>query len=227
VQLTADDGDDVSASAAARGDAMGGRLAARKRATEIALRRAALQLVGERGYAATSTDDIARAAGVSPRTFFNYFPTKESVILLPEGLLSDLVVAALERRPATEDPVASLAAAAMATFDSLSLLADSQDALLIIGLRVMLTEPPLRRIMLERRAATEDAAWATLQQRGVSPNDLGVRIAVAAVLTLGDLAIERWAESGGIEPLKAVLARCLLLAPDPARLAVGVTASSR
>jgi AcrR family transcriptional regulator len=210
---------------AVRSDALGGRLAARKQATAGALRRAALELVGEHGYAATSTDDIARAAGVSPRTFFNYFPTKESVILLPEGLLSDLVVAAIERRPVSEDPVASLAAAAMTTFDGLSQLSDREDTLMIIALRVMLTEPPLRRIMLERRAATEDAAWAALQRRGVSPNDLGVRIAVATIVTLGYLAIERWTESGGGEPLQAVLARCLLLAPDPARVAVGVTAA--
>ena len=162
---------------------------------------------------------------MSPRTFFNYFPTKESVVLLPEGLLSDLVVAASSAAPVSEDPVASLAAAAMSTFDGLSQLADREDTWLMIGLKVVLTEPPLRRIMLERRAATEEAAWAALQRRGVSPSDLGLRIAIATVVTLGYLAIERWAESGGTEPLKAVLARCLLLSPDPSRLAVGVTAT--
>ncbi len=225
VQLTADHGDAIAATSRLEGG--GGRLAARKRATETALRRAALELVAERGYDATSTDDIARAAGVSPRTFFNYFPTKESVVLLPEGLLADLVVSALARRPASEDPVASIAATAMATIDGISALADPQDPLMLVGLRVMLTEPPLRRIMLERRHATEEAAWATMQQRGASPDDLGLRIAVATVVTLGYFALERWADSGGAEPLRAVLARCLLLAPEPSRLAVGVTAATR
>src|SRR5215207_6041856 len=72
-----------------------GRRARRKRATERALREAALRLVSERGYEATSTDDIARAAGVSPRTFFNYFPTKSAVVFLPEEILPALVTAGL------------------------------------------------------------------------------------------------------------------------------------
>ncbi|BBY02485.1 TetR family transcriptional regulator [Mycobacterium seoulense] len=49
-----------------------------------ALLEAALQLFGAYGYDATSTDEIAEAAGVSPRTFFRYFPTKESVLFSGE-----------------------------------------------------------------------------------------------------------------------------------------------
>ena len=60
-------------------------------ATERAMREAALRLMSERGYDATSTDDIARAAGVSPRTFFNYFASKDAVVLLPEGVFLELV----------------------------------------------------------------------------------------------------------------------------------------
>jgi len=73
----------------------------------------------------------------------------------------------------------------MSTFDGLSQLADSQDTRLLLGLKVMLTEPPLRRIMLERRAATEEAAWAAPQRRGASPSDMGLRIAIVTVVTLG------------------------------------------
>src|SRR5882672_4974919 len=104
-----------------------GTRAERKLATERALRAAALRLMTESGYDATSTDDIARASGVSPRTFFNYFPTKESVVLLPEQLLPDLVGAALQRRPAGEDVAASLAATALETVSLLSEMAGSED----------------------------------------------------------------------------------------------------
>ena len=83
-------------------------------ATERAMREAALRLMSERGYDATSTDDIARAAGVSPRTFFNYFASKDAVVLLPEGVfLERLVTSALDPRPAGEDPAAAVAAAIM------------------------------------------------------------------------------------------------------------------
>lgn len=198
-------------------------LAARKRATELTLRRRALELVGQHGYAATSTDDIARAAGVSPRTFFNYFPSKESAVLVPDGLLVDLVVAAIGRRPTSEDPVASVAAAAMSTFRTLGALAQHDDALLMLALRVMLNEPALRRVVLERRASLEDGVWAKLQERGVSAQDLGARAAVSTVVTLAYLALDLWVTQEGAEPLTALLARCLLVTPDPMRLAAGVT----
>lgn len=53
----------------------------RKARTRQALIDAALDLVAAHGYDAVTTDDIAEAARVSPRTFFRYFPTKESVLL--------------------------------------------------------------------------------------------------------------------------------------------------
>ena len=54
----------------------------RKRlATRRAIQRAALQVVRERGLDGTTVDEISRVADVSPRTFFNYFPSKEDAIL--------------------------------------------------------------------------------------------------------------------------------------------------
>jgi AcrR family transcriptional regulator len=53
----------------------------RKRlATRRALQLAALELVNERGLDATTVDEISRRADVSPRTFFNYFPSKEEAL---------------------------------------------------------------------------------------------------------------------------------------------------
>lgn len=49
--------------------------------TEAALVAAAYELVGEGGLAAVTADAIADRAGVSRRTFFNYFPSVESVLV--------------------------------------------------------------------------------------------------------------------------------------------------
>ncbi len=49
--------------------------------TREEIKAAALRLINEQGYAATTVDQIAKAADVSPSTFFRYFPTKEDAVL--------------------------------------------------------------------------------------------------------------------------------------------------
>ncbi|MDI2099277.1 TetR/AcrR family transcriptional regulator [Ruicaihuangia caeni] len=67
----------------------------RKRAaTRRAIQHAALSLAAERGLGAVTVDDISRAADVSPRTFFNYFATKD------DALTSELP--SLRQREATD-----------------------------------------------------------------------------------------------------------------------------
>jgi AcrR family transcriptional regulator len=53
-----------------------------KARTRVALATAAARLFRERGYEATTVEDIASAAGSSPSTFFRYFGTKEDVLFL-------------------------------------------------------------------------------------------------------------------------------------------------
>ena len=55
-----------------------------KSQTARALRAAALKLFATQGYDATTTEEIAEKAGVSARTFFRYFPTKESLLYVGE-----------------------------------------------------------------------------------------------------------------------------------------------
>jgi AcrR family transcriptional regulator len=80
----------------------------KKTATRQAISDAALALAVERGPTAVTVEDIAAAAGVSPRTVFNYFPSKEAAIL---GLDPDNrreLVERLETRPLSEAPLRAL-----------------------------------------------------------------------------------------------------------------------
>jgi AcrR family transcriptional regulator len=70
----------------------------RRRQTSADIRDAAVRLALERGFDKVTIDEICVEAGVSTRTFFNYFPTKESAIAygpsdLPAELAADFVAA--------------------------------------------------------------------------------------------------------------------------------------
>jgi len=76
--------------------------------TRRAIIAAARDLFEEHGYAQTTVEQIADAADVAPRTFFRYFPTKESLLFAELDELRNQMLAALEARPEDEPPLRSL-----------------------------------------------------------------------------------------------------------------------
>jgi AcrR family transcriptional regulator len=91
-------------------------MAARRRefvAREI--EQAGLRLFAERGYENVTIADIAAAAGISRRTFFRYFASKDHVVSAQSERLQVRVVAALERRPADEPACEALCNAILDT----------------------------------------------------------------------------------------------------------------
>lgn len=64
----------------------------------------ALRLFAEKGFQATTVEEIAAAAEVAPRTFFRYFPTKDEVVFWPEylSLLPEFVAARPDGEHAVE-----------------------------------------------------------------------------------------------------------------------------
>ena len=82
----------------------------KKAATRLALHEAALRLVAEHGLDGVSVDDVATRAGVSPRTFFNYFPTKDDAVLGLDPADLRRTAQALAERPPEESAVEALRA---------------------------------------------------------------------------------------------------------------------
>lgn len=82
----------------------------KKRATRRALRLAALRLVIEHGLDGVTIDDVAAAAGVSTRTFFNYFDGKEHALVGNDPDLAARLAETLRERPADEGVVDALRA---------------------------------------------------------------------------------------------------------------------
>jgi AcrR family transcriptional regulator len=67
-----------------------------------ALQAAAIDLVGRHGFAAVTVDDVAAAAGVSRRTFFNHFPTKAAALFDPDPVDAERLAALLASTPRPE-----------------------------------------------------------------------------------------------------------------------------
>src|ERR1700751_6183724 len=79
----------------------------RRRSTREALRRAALKSFARKGFANVTVTDLAREAGVTERTFFRHFPTKEAVLFQDYETQLEWLASALAQRPASESLFAS------------------------------------------------------------------------------------------------------------------------
>ncbi|UXA09400.1 TetR/AcrR family transcriptional regulator [Mycobacterium sp. SMC-2] len=74
----------------------------RRRSTHEALRRAALKCSARKGFANVTVTELAREAGVTERTFFRHFPTKEAVLFQDYETQLEWLAEALAGRPAAE-----------------------------------------------------------------------------------------------------------------------------
>jgi AcrR family transcriptional regulator len=160
--------------------------------------RAAVGLFTARGFDATTVDDIAAAVGVSRRTFFRYFGTKEDVLLHDLNARGDAVARALAARPADEEPWVALRAAMLDAAPET--LADPESDL-AVG-RLMKTVPSLRARRHEKRAHWVDGLAPLVAERLTGPGAaFRARAVVSAALLCVDLASEAWIESGGTADL--------------------------
>jgi len=162
----------------------------KKARTRAAIREHALRLFREQGYDATTIDQIAEAADVSPSTFFRYFPTKEDVVLQDE--LDLLTAGAFASQPADLSPVAAFRAATRVALDSLS---DDDLARLRETAELTLTVPELRARAMDEFARTITViAEAAASRSGRDPNDFAVRNVAGAIVGVIMAATMPWTD---------------------------------
>lgn len=178
----------------------------KKWATRAALRRSAVALVASRGLAAVTVEDIAAAADVSPRTFFNYFPSKEDAISGWDPVLLEEMVYRLRGRPIDEAPPVALRAAlleVMAPYD-----ANLRD--LLERLRLIRSDPNLTSHHVARWAEAERRLVAVLaERRGTdAADDRYAELVVATTLSACRVAMQSWCAKDGTVPLADEMTRC-------------------
>jgi AcrR family transcriptional regulator len=170
----------------------------KKRATRQALHDAALRLTLERGLDHLTVEEISAAAGVSPRTFFNYFPGKEQAIVGDDLFAADAghVAEIMSSAPSVLDGLQAIA---------LSLAADAATRREQVQLRwQVITRYPalITRIFARLEEFTAILASAVAARVGSAPDDAYPQL-MAAVTTTGiRVAVQRWTAGHGDDPLE-------------------------
>jgi len=138
----------------------------KRRLVRQEIEHAAWRLFDARGYEAATVDDVAREAGVSRRTFFRYFSSKEDVVVGTTDALAEDVLAGLAQRPRREPALVAIHRALRPVL--VSRLDDAGEARAII--RLLRESRTLRRAMLERHARMEERLAALIAERtGADP----------------------------------------------------------
>ncbi|MGH3279686.1 MAG: TetR family transcriptional regulator [Trebonia sp.] len=150
----------------------------KKARTRASLRAHALRLFREQGYQATTVEQIAAAAEVSPSTFFRYFPTKEDVVLQDD--MDVRLVEALARQPPDLAPIPAMRAALREAWRSFT---PEEWELIREGGRLSMAVPEIRaRTMNEFSRIISVMTEALARRVGRPPDDLRVRVLAGAVM---------------------------------------------
>ncbi|MFE4519974.1 TetR family transcriptional regulator [Kitasatospora sp. NPDC056783] len=190
----------------------------KKAATREALSWAALRLAVERGLENVRVEDIAAAAGVSPRTYNNYFSSKAEAIVHRhrERILRSAEV--LRQRPAGEPLWEALTRALLAPYDGMP---EQPDPQWTAGIRLVLREPALQAELMRDGARTAAGLAAAVAARtGTDPHrDLYPKLVTAAALAAVKAANDQYLAADPPVPFQSLLAEALrqLAAglPDP------------
>ena len=149
----------------------------KKARTRATIRQEALQLFREQGYQATTVEQIAAAAEVSPSTFFRYFPTKEDVVLQDD--MEPLLIEALEHQPRELGMVAAIRAAMRSVSGNLS---EEQWDQIRQTAELGMTVPEIRARAMDDFSRTIGVMAEGMAKRtGLDPDDLRVRTASGAI----------------------------------------------
>ncbi|GAA2421640.1 TetR family transcriptional regulator [Actinomadura vinacea] len=164
----------------------------KKLRTRRAIQDHALRLFTERGYGATTVDQICAAAEISPSTFFRYFPTKEDVVLDDE--YDPILAEVFRAQPPDVSVMDALRAAFRAVFP---FVYENEREPMIDRVRLMMAEPALRARMFESMRSGTLAVMVDLvsERTGLDRADMRVQAFCWAVLGVLHSAMYTWLDS--------------------------------
>jgi AcrR family transcriptional regulator len=168
----------------------------------------ALALFLERGFDDVTVDEIAAAAGISRRTFFRYFDSKEGVVLPFEEERLEVLRGVLTRRPPGE-PIFVGLRRALVSIVALETVAERAE--MLARLRIIMEHPSLHARSLEQQSVMECAVREVIAEHlGVDPEtDLAARVVAGTTMAAVRASVEVWHATGGREELATLIAQAL------------------
>ncbi len=192
----------------------------KKLATRNALQQAALELITRKGLHNVTIEDIAEAADVSNRTFFNYFPTKEEVLCANVYDLGNEIAGYIASSTERVDPPILLKNAILGTIRE-TLSSDSgidKRQLLKSKMKIIYNEPQLFMAFAAAMVKTEKRIFFSMQERFTKDNpettlDTDTAIYLASVVT-GIFAVTRammmlWVTRPDAPPIEEMIVRAI------------------
>ncbi|MCW2522113.1 MAG: transcriptional regulator, TetR family [Frankiales bacterium] len=177
-----------------------------RRAVQAEVAAVAMDLFARNGFEHTTVDQIVAAAGMSPRSFFRYFASKEDVVLGAEEAIGQWVADALAARPKTESPWQ----AARRAFDLLVERNDADEQRNLILRRMLADAPSLRAGHLKKQSRWQELLAPHLANhlpppprgRRLDPRPLAIAAAALACL---NTAQDAWVREDGRVPFGQLL----------------------
>jgi AcrR family transcriptional regulator len=172
-----------------------------------------MRLFAKRGYEETTVEQIAAAAEISPSTFFNYFPTKEDVVML--DIYDPIAIQMIKERPKNE----TLGVTFRRVLEGLDAIFERDRELVLERGRIMLEVPELRGRLWDELERTQAFVIELLAERtGRKPDDFELRVtARVAIAALYEASLE-WFRLRGRKRLVELANHALDVAESGGRL---------
>jgi AcrR family transcriptional regulator len=195
------------------GTKRGGLRERKKQKTRESIQRTALRLFEKQGYEETTIEQIAAAAEISPSTFFNYFPTKEDVVLF--DAYDPIAIRMLLERPKGE----ALNVGLRHVLEGLAAEFERDEPLILTRGRLFIEVPELRARLWDEAERTQLMIAPLLADRtGRRPDDFELRVAARIFTAAMFEASLEWMRGNGRHGLVALVNRALDVVESGAQL---------
>ncbi|MDB5488808.1 MAG: TetR family transcriptional regulator [Reyranella sp.] len=161
---------------------------------------AGMRLFIEKGYEATTLDEITAEAGISRRTFFYYFKSKDDILLSLQNGIGDMIVGALQLVPRDKRPLDALRDAIVTVCAAVP-----ADDMIAID-RLMRSSEAVQARKQASYIQHERAVFAALRERWPEPErETGLRLVAMLAIGAMRLACDVLSREDGKRPLPELL----------------------